>query len=157
MSEPQRVAWKTAEFPAAQELFEEFEIKNPEEASEFRQNIKKIQFREWTVYGHKCHGMVNAETKAQQGIGRRILNDGRIQEGFFKNGLVLGWAKEVYVSGDAFVGCIQNSAKNGKGTYYFQDGSYLQSIDGQWINGIKKGSFKMVYPDGKEEILEYKL
>ena len=79
------------------------------------------------------------------------MNDGRIQEGFFVNGALFGLAKEMYPNGDAFVGQLINYAKNGKGTYYFSDGTRLESLDGKWSNGLKEGTFSRIDKKGKKQ------
>ena len=72
------------------------------------------------------------------GLGRRILQDGRISEGFFFHGNLMGIAKEVYPDGQAFVGTVKNYAKHGKGEIWLQDGT---CISGEWSHGKQVGEF----------------
>ena len=72
------------------------------------------------------------------------------------NGLVRGAAKEVFMSGEAFLGPIENCVKNGKGVHYLQDGTAIKSCEGgRWVHGVKKGAFKIVKADGSEEMVTY--
>ena len=82
------------------------------------------------------------------GVGRRILNDGRICEGFFFNGSLIGKVKEVYPDGQVFVGYVNNYIKHGNGVVYFKDGSSERGHIGDWVKGKRQGAFSFTDTNG---------
>lgn len=88
--------------------------------------------------------MFDEGTKTQTGVGRRVLGDGRIVEGFFFNGSLFGHAKEVHVDGEAFVGIIDNYIRNGKGVLHSKEGD--AESNGEWVNGKRRGTLEQQDP-----------
>lgn len=153
----QRMAWEQVKLPADRELFANIEKTHAEKVKMFKDQINKIEFRAWRLpQGHKCYGMMHSFSGLQMGLGRRILSDGRIYEGFFFNGELIGQAKEVRPNGDAFLGMFQNQIRHGHGIEYLRDGSIVKSMAGQWVNGRKYGQFQQKEPNGLVTVKKFK-
>ena len=105
---------------------------------------KKVQFTNGTYIGQ-----INEENQ-KHGRGVYIFADGSSIVGIFQNSERSG-AFEEYNAEEklVFKGTYLKGKKNGKGVYYYDNGSYY---DGEYKNDVRQGKGSYVFPTGQKYV-----
>lgn len=61
--------------------------------------------------------------KVEEGIGRKIWEDGELAEGYFHKNKLFGYARSIYSSGNYYIGMHENHKRHGYGRYVYIDGT----------------------------------
>ena len=80
------------------------------------------------------------------GIGIRVLSNGVILEGYWKDGWLYGRGRYIDDDGGYYIGEFKEGSLNGEGTYYTKDGHKYTGI---WVNS-SDGQGEVNYKDGKK-------
>lgn len=83
---------------------------DPQDLDFSTQEIKKIHFMKSYYYG-----MFKPDTEVVNGVCRRVIKDGQIQEGLFVNDELNGFARVIYEDGDYYIGMFKDHDYYGHG------------------------------------------
>ena len=89
------------------------------------------------------HGQI--KNGLREGLGRQCVHNDRIIEGFFKDDMVDGFARIIYLSGDYFEGNYKEAKKDGYGKHILSNGDFYEGI---FKDGVSLGFGKMHKVDG---------
>ena len=81
------------------------------------------------------------------GMGKIIFNNGHQYEGEFRENQINGKGKFTWQNGDTYEGVMLRGKMNGFGKYTYASNG--QVYIGNFMNGIKKGDGKIIYPNGR--------
>jgi hypothetical protein len=85
------------------------------------------------------------------GVGRMVY-EGEIREGFWRNGYLEGHARAFFQNGDFYEGMFAKSQREGKGVYKWKDG---RVYEGDYIDDQRHGHGRFIYPSGDEYVGGY--
>lgn len=88
-------------------------------------------------------GQVNNDQR--EGLGRQCVHFDRLIEGFFKNGMINGFARIIYQDGAYYEGTFKDAKKHGFGRHNFSNG---EKYEGTFREGIQVGKGKLHLGDG---------
>jgi hypothetical protein len=81
------------------------------------------------------------------GNGKIIFNNGHQYEGEFRENQINGKGKFTWQNGDVYEGIMFKGKMNGFGKYTYASNG--QIYIGNFVNGVKRGDGKIIYPNGK--------
>lgn len=84
--------------------------------------------------------------KIRKGKGRVYCSDGGYKEGYWKNGKLHHFGREISPNGDYYEGGFKSGMRDGKGDLETTDGSTWYS--GDWKMGVREGKGTEGYADG---------
>ena len=110
------------------------------------------------ILNNRLHGKGKLATKNVQysgdfknnkmdGIGKIIFNNGHQYEGEFRENQINGKGKFTWQNGDVYEGIMFKGKMNGWGKYTYASNG--QIYIGDFVNGVKRGNGKIIYPNGK--------
>ncbi len=80
----------------------------------------------------------------------RILSDGDVYEGNFKNNFLNGFGRFYNDDGDHYAGYYKNGLPSGHGTYWYEPESQFFKYVGEWKEGLENGRGVLYYRNGEK-------
>ena len=110
------------------------------------------------IMNNRLHGKGKLTTRSVQyagdfkynkmdGKGKIVFSNGHQYEGDFRENQINGKGKFTWQNGDTYEGIMYKGKMNGFGKYTYASNG--QIYVGNFVNGIKRGDGKIIYPNGK--------
>ena len=96
------------------EILKEYEI-------QFNQQNQVVEISQVEGKNADYYGQVN-ENQEAHGFGRFIYNNGKIEEGYFKNNVLNGYGRVIYTAGQYYEGEFKDDNKHGFGRKVYTNG-----------------------------------